>query len=34
MKKIYSILALAAAFSAFTPFAKAQGIIDGGGEWT
>ena len=33
MKKIYSIFALAAAFCAFTPLVKAQGITDSGGEW-
>ena len=34
MKKIYCILSLAAAFCAFTPFVKAQGIIASGEEWT
>ncbi len=34
MKKIYSILSLAAAFCAFTPFANAQGIVASGEEWT
>ena len=34
MKKIYSILALATAFCAFTPFANAQGIVASGEEWT
>jgi len=34
MKKIYSIFALAAAFCAFAPVVKAQGITDSGGEWT
>ena len=33
MKKIYSIFVLAAAFCAFTPLVKAQGITDSGGEW-
>ena len=34
MKKIYCILSLAAAFCAFTPFVKAQGIVASGEEWT
>ena len=34
MKKIYSILALATTFCAFTPFANAQGIVASGEEWT
>ena len=33
MKKIYSILALAAAFCAFLPLANAQGIVSKG-TWT
>lgn len=32
MKKIYTILAIALATCMFTPFAKAQGVSDGGGE--